>query len=274
MQSHGRKDKLGVVKLAEAAVGDNGISEKQDLAYAALQQPVQQNPKGRHRLSAAVHMTADRQQVDLMKVRSGSDQSDLNLVRKRKFARDFVATPSIDSVSEFYRLGDKPIVNEISAKVLTEEARRGLARWQIRGPENNREDTAQIMQCLRSLGDSVKSMPAWSDQLRARSMGESVGSTLHADHAIRIAARQGRYERLLPTMQSGRGLARSCPTIPPAYLSDDDLRNVGRPGGYVVDLMDCEPLQMKKNKQRNHTSKIVQGGATSWTTSYGSMCEV
>jgi hypothetical protein len=273
MQSHGRKDKLGLIKLASAAVGDNGVPEKQDLAYAALQQPVQQNTKGRHRLGEAVHVTADRQQHELTKIRSGADQSDLSLVRKRKFLREYASTPSIESVSEFYRLSDKPVANEESAKVLTEEARRGLTRWQIRGPERNREETAQIMQSLRSIGDSVKSMPSWHDQLRARDMGESVGNSLHTDASVRTAARHGLYQRNMPTYQSGRHLSRSCPTIPPSYLSHDELKNVGRPGGYVVDLMDCEPLQMKKNRQRNITSKIVAGGATSWTTSYGLMCD-
>jgi hypothetical protein len=89
---------------------------------------------------------------------------------------------------------------------------------------------------------------------------------------VRQAAKSGTYMRRVPTTQPGLGLSRSMPTIPPSYLTEAEIGNVKRPGGYVCSLMDCEPLQMKKNKQRNITTKIVQGGATSWTTSYNAMC--
>jgi hypothetical protein len=272
MRNHGRKDKLGMMKLAEAAVGDNGVPVKQDLAYQALNEPVQHNTKGRHRLNTAVHVTADRQQVDLQRIRSGADQRDPGLVEKRRFVRNYASVPSIDTVSDFYRLSDTPVAAEPSAKVLNEDARRGLTRWQIRAPEQSREETAQIMQSLRSLQDAVGTLPSYDDQLRSRSgSSQACGKHLWSYSLIRDAARNGLYSRQIPTMQSGRGLSRSCPSLPPAYISADEIDGVKRPGGYVVDLMDCERLQMKKNKERAHTSKIVQGGATSWTTSYAAM---
>lgn len=266
MRNHGIKDKRGIVLLAEAAVGDNGVPTKQDQAYSASRQPVQLNPKGRHRVSEAVHVTADRLQVDLNKLRCQEDQRDKSLVRKRNFVKDFTATPSTESVSEFYRLGDVPISQEPSAKVLNEDAKRGLTRWQIRGPEQSREDAAQICKALRSLGGAVDAVPTYTDQMRIRNPGGHGATNCLFDYGlVKRAHKSGNYMRQLPM---NKGLSRSMPTIPPAYMEAEDIRNVTRPGGYVVNLMDCEPLQCHKNKQRNITSKIVQGGACSWTTSY------
>jgi len=271
MRTHSTKDKMGVVKLAEAAVGDNGVPVKQDLAYNALMQPVQHNPKGRHRVSDAVHVTADRLQADLQKLRSGSDQQDLSLVAKRKFVRDFASVPNIDSVSEFYRLSDVPVAAEPAAKVLNEDARRGLTRWQTRAPEQSREATAQAMQSLRSINDAVEALPTYNDQLREKGHSGMAHERIHDYSLIRDAARSGLYARQPLMTTPGRGLSRSCPTIPPAYLSADELASVKRPGGFRVDLTDCEPLQMRKNRQRNIVSKIVQGGQTNWTSTYGAM---
>jgi len=273
MRNHGTKDKKGIVLLAEAAVGDNGVPVRQDSAFAASQQPVQLNPQGRHRVSDAVHVTADRQQADLTKLRCGGDQRDKELVRKRKFIRDFAPIPSADSVSDFYRLSDVPVAAEPGAKALSEDARRGLSRWQIRGPERNREETAQICQALRSLGDAVTACPTYTDNLRGRRGGSQGCSDCLFEHGeIKRLSRSGCYMRRVPTTQPGQGLSRSMPTIPPAYIGAEEISNVKRPGGFVVNLMDCEPLQMRKNRQRNITSKIVQGGVCSWTTSYNAMC--
>lgn len=272
MRNHGTKDKKGMILLAEAAVGNNGVPEEGDKAFEALRQPVHMNPKGRHRVATSVHVTADRQQHDLTRVRSGEEQRDKDLVRRRKCLREFTSVPSTESVSEYYRLSDVPVAAEAGAKVLTEDARRGLARWQIRGPEQNRENTAQICLALRSLGDAVDACPTYTDTLRSRRSGGEGASNCLFDHGVvKRLHKSGNYMRRLPTTQPGQGLSRSMPTIPPAYLDAETIDNIKRPGGYVVNLMDCEPLQMKKNKQRSVTSKIVQGGATSWSTSYGAM---
>jgi len=273
MRNHGSKDKKAMVLLAEAAVGDNGVPVDQVQAYKALQEPVQLNPKGRHRVSTSVHVTADRQQVELTKVRCGDEQRDKELVRRRNFVRDFTPIPSVDSVSDFYRLSDVPVSNEPGTKVLNEDARRGLTRWQIRGPERNREEAAQICQALRSLNSATEACPNYTDALRQRKVGtHGCTNCLYDYGAVKRAARSGNYMRTLPMTQPGQGLSRSMPTLPPAYIDPKEISNLKKPGGYVVDLMDCEPLQMKKNKQRNITSKIVQGGACSWTTSYDAMC--
>lgn len=272
MRNHGTKDKKGVLLLAEAAVGDNGVPVQQDKAYAAARQAVHTNTKGRHRVSTAVHVTPDRQQHDLLKVRCAEDQRDPDLIRRRKFLKDFVPVPSTESVSDFYRLSDVPVSAEPGAKVLTEDARRGLTRWQIRGPEQSREDAAQICQTLRSLGSAVDACPTYHDQLRIRKSGsQGCIENLLSDSLVRQAKQRGNYMRQLPMTRPGAGLSRSMPTIPPSYITGEEIENVKRPGGYVCNLMDVEPLQMKKNKQRNITSKIVQGGATSWTTSYSAM---
>jgi len=268
MRNHGTKDKKGMVLLAEAAVGDNGVPVRQDLAYAALQQQVQLNPKGRHRVAGEIHVTADRQQVELNKVRCGDDIRNKELVRRRNFVRDYAPIPSTESVSEFYRLGDVPVSAEPGAKVLSEDARRGLTRWQIRGPENRREDSAQICQALRSLGKAVDACPTYTDALRqGKTGGKGCADRLHDYGQVKRASRSGNYMRRLPMTQPGQGLSRSMPTIPPAYLTREEVNAVSGPGGYVVNHMDVEPLQCMKNKKRSITSKIVQGGASSWTTS-------
>jgi len=272
MRSHGTKDKKGILLLAEAAVGDNGVPVQQDKAYAASRQPVQLNPKGRHRVATSVHVTADRQQADLLKVKSGEEQRDKDLLRRRKFLQDYAPMPSTESVSDYYRLSDVPVAAEPGAKVLTEDARRGLARWQIRGPEQNREQTAHICQALRSLGDSVNACPTYTDNLRAsRSGGHGCTERLVDHGAVKQLHRSGNFIRRLPMTQPGQGLSRSMPSIPPAYLDRETIENIKRPGGYVVNLMDNEPLQMMKNKRRSCTTKMVQGGSTSYTTSYNAM---
>lgn len=273
MRNHNSKEKKGMVLLAEAAVGNNGWPAQQDKHYEALQDPVQLNPKGRHKNSNTVHVTADRQQHDLLKLRCQADQTNMELERKRRFLNDFAPIHNTNSVSEFYRLSDVPVSAEPGAKVLNEDARRGLTRWQIRGPERNREDTATICQALRSLGSAVDQCPTYKDELLIRKGGSKGASDcLHNYGQTKRASRQGTYLRTLPTTQPGQGLSRSMPTIPPAYLAMEDLKSVERPGGYRVDLMDVEPLAMRKNRMRGITSKMVQGGSTSWTTSYDAMC--
>lgn len=273
MRNHNTKDKKGMVLLAEAAVGDNGVAPLGDKAYAALNEPVQLNTKGRHRVSTSVHVTADRQQHDLTKLRCGADQTNMELVKKRRFLDDFAPVHNINSVSEFYRLSDVPIAAEPGAKVLSEDARRGLSRWQIRGPERNREETATICQALRSLGDAVDARPTYTDELRnRRDGGKGASDCLHSYGETKRASRSGNYMRRMPMTQPGQGLSRSMPSIPPSYMSLEDIKDVNRPGGFKCNLMDCEPLQMRKNRQRGITSKMPQGGSTSWTTSYNTMC--
>jgi hypothetical protein len=274
MRNHNSKEKKGMVLLAEAAVGNNGWPVQQDKHYEALSDPVHLNPKGRHKNSNTVHVTADRQQHDLLKLTCKADQTNMDLERKRRFLRDFAAVPNTDSVSEFYRLSDVPISAEPGAKVLHEDARRGLTRWQIRGPERNREDTATICQALRSLGSAVDQCPTYADELRIRKSGsQGAKDCLHSYGETKRASRQGTYLRRLPTTQPGQGLSRSMPSIPQTYLSMEDLKNVERPGGYRVELMDIEPLAMRKNRMRGITSKMAQGGSTSWATSNGAMSE-
>jgi len=272
MRNHGTKDKKGILALAEAAVGDNGVPVQQDKAYACANQRTQLNRNGRHRVATAVHVTPDRQQVDLTKVRCAEDQRDQDLIRRRKFLNDFVPVHSTETISDFYRLSDVAVSKEPGAKVLTEDARRGLTRWQIRGPEQNRENAAQICQALRSLGSAVDACPTYQDQLRNRRSGSQGCIDCLLEHsAVQQASKSGNYMRRLPMTQPGLGLSRSMPSIPQQYLSHEEIANIKQPGGYVVDMNDCEPLQMKKNKQRNITTKIVQGGATNWTTSYNAM---
>jgi len=247
-------------------VGDNGVPTQQDKAYAALQQTVQLNPKGRHRVADAVHVTADRQQHDLTRLRCHEDQKDKELVKKRRFLNDFHPTPSTDSVSEHYRLGDVPISQEPGSRVLSEDARRGLTRWQIRGPERHRQEAAQICKALRSIDSAVKALPTYQDHLRGSRPGGHATERLFEQSFVKQASKSGNYMRQLPMMVPGAGLSRSMPTIPPSYMTKEEIKNVEGPGGYMCGLMDCEPLQFKKNRQRAIVSKMVQGGACSWAT--------
>lgn len=273
MRNHGTKDRKGILLLAEAAVGNNGFPVEQHKAFAALQEPVQMNTKGRHRVSTSVHVSADRQQHDLLRVKSSEEQHDKELVRRRKHLEQFASVPSTDSVSEYYRLGNVPVASEPGAKVLTEDARRGLQRWQVRGPEKNKQETAQICQALRTLDQAVKALPTYVDSLRQRKDGSQGCTECLLDYgAVKQLSRSGNYMRQIPMTRPGAGLSRSMPSLPPAYIHPSEIDDVmEKPGGYVVGLMDCEPLQRMKNYKRNITTKIVNGGATSWTTSYQSL---
>lgn len=267
------KDKEGVLKLAEAAVGTNGIAPDPTSTHAAMMEPVQQNSKGRAKLCKAVHVTADRAQVDMVRNRCGADQRDVELVKKRRAFNEFAPVHNRDSVSDYYRLNAVPIVKEDSAKVLTEDARRGLVRWQVRAPEQDRETTAQVMSSLRSLSSSVSSLPTYTEHTRFRADpdGSATTSALHDFAAYSVAKRRshvlGRAGGLTHSRSAPAGTFIPLPT---SVIDPKEVSNIQRPGGYVVGLNDIEPIQMRKNKQRNISSKIpLMGGNRDWSTTYG-----
>jgi len=236
MQSANSKDKRCIVNLAKAsAAAEDARMENQALAHAKSMQPVVQNAKGRRRLASAIQKTADRAQCDLFINRSLADQADKGRLQSRRHLQAFASVPSLHSVSDYYSLADRPIASDPSMRVITDAARRGLALWQVRGPEENPESTAEVMQSLRSLSSTVAKMPMPQATLQ----------------------------------HSG-----SAPALPRPFYDPIEISNVSKPGGYRVGLQDKEHIAMLKNKTRNQNSKLpLMGGSCDWVTSYGIMAD-
>jgi len=246
MQSARTKDKRCIVSLAKAsAAAEDAKTEDPAVAYAKSIQPVVQNSKGRTRLASSVQKTADRAQCDLFVNRSLADQSDKGRLQSRRHLQNFASVPSLHSVSDYYSLADRPIGSDPSTAVITEAAKRGLAVWQVRGPEESTESTAEVMGSLRSISSVVS-------QMSSSGRGSPSASRPQA------------------TLQhSGSAPAPSRPFYDPGEISD-----VSRPGGYIVRLHDKEHIAMLKNKERNKSSQLpLLGGSRDWITSYGVMAD-
>lgn len=264
VNSASKDQKEDMVRLARsAAIADSEASDPRK-AWAVSQEKVQVNAKGRPRLAQAVHCTPDRAQSDLLRNRHGEDQRDASLARKRRFFTDFVQVPSSDSVNDFYRLSEVPVGSDASVGVLSERARRGLQRWQVHGPEKDREVSASVMRSLRSLNSAIKSMPSYSEQ-------SQVGSRSRGDVLFEFSKSAPRGMRSLPKTSPPGGLlhSNSAPATLRPLIDPQDISTITKPGGYVVKLTDKEPVQMLKNKQRNQVSKIpLAGGNREWSTTY------
>lgn len=255
------REKRNMVNLARSASAAEMQFEDPVVALKAAQQPVVVNSHGRTKLADSMHITADRLQSDLLRSRTGSDQRDKELQRKREFLTSFHTVPSRDSIADFYRLGDKPIVGDAAAQVLTDNARKRLQQWQVRAPERDRQATADVMRSLRDLGNAVQRLPR-----------HSVGSACGAD-ALRSSSNS-----VLPTVPRSRAStsanddalmqhSSSAPAILRPLIDPQEINAVRRPGGYMVKLSDHPQLQRMKNKERAVKSTMAAAGGRDYTTS-------
>jgi len=269
--------KRDIVKLSQTLAATEAEMADQRTGFAAASEPLLLNRNGRARLAKSVPCTADRAQSDLLKNRHGTDQRDGGLQAKRKFFfNDFAPVPSVSSVADFHRLADVSLATDATTRVLTEEARRRLQLWQVRGPERDRQSAGQVMRSLRTVSDAVAALPTYAEHSRSRAPG-----------TVACTASMYEYSRMAPkgakgfksgTVPHQLQPVRSAPLLlPPSepWIAPDEMENVAKPGGDVVGLFDVTPLQTMKNRERGGRSKIaIAGGKRDWTTTYGTMAAV
>jgi len=261
IRSASSKEKRNVVNLASCASAADMQFEDQVVALKAAQQPVVANSHGRTKLADSMHITADRLQSDLLRSRSGSDQRDNELQKKREFLASFHEVPSRDSIADFCRLGERPIASDASAQVLTEYARNRLQQWQVRAPERDRQATADVMRSLRDLSNSVQWLPQHTvGRVRgANALACSSSSVLPTMPRSR-ASPSARDDALMQHSYSSPAILR--PLIDP-----QEITAIHRPGGFMVQHSDHPQLQRMKNKERAIKSTMSLAGKNDYTTS-------
>lgn len=265
--------KREVVKFAKvAAVGDADLKDPRT-AFMATAEPVLTNKNGRARLASSVPCTADRMQSDLLRNRCGSDQRDTALEAKRRFFKEFVPVPSCSSVDDFHKLRDAPAASDDSTRVLNEQARRNLQAWQVRGPERDSDGAAQVMRSLRTLSGAVGALPVYHEYSRERPPGGEGCTTFLNEYSKAVprgpkSFKAGSIPVQLQPSRSAPALLQPAPPL----IEPEEIEKVSRPGGFLVNMFDHPNLQMLKNKERAHTSKITMaGGKCDYSTSYGNM---
>jgi hypothetical protein len=261
-------EKRDVVKLAQLAAKGGNESTHPPSWLPAHQDPVFVNDRGRVRLAKTIPVTADRIQSDMLKNRHGSDAKDTHLEKKRQWFKEWAPIPSINSVGDFFHLKANPVYTESIAQVLSESAKRGLARWQVDGPEQNDSTAANAMRSLRSIADAVARIPRYREHARDQMAGATGRSDLLHEYST-MAPRGSRSLMSQPYAIPDRQVhvSKSNPNLPRPFTEQAEIDKISRPGGYVVNLHDREPLQMLKNRERNQSSKIAKGGAAQWNPS-------
>lgn len=264
MKSAGTEAKRDMVSLARHASGVGTEYDDPVLAFKASQEPAVVNSNGRPRLMKAVHVTADRAQHDMIRNRCHSDQKDAALHEKRRFFSNFHPIPTRDTVADFYRLGEVPVAKDPTMQVLTEHARRKLHNWQVRGPEQNRESSAQVMRSLRSISKAVDRLPTYAEHIVSQPQGlDDMNSSLHEYSKVIPKGHRSFKAPTVPLRHSS-----SSPAVLQPLIDPEELSAIGRPGGYLVNHADSAPLQMMKNKERAVKSKLpMAGGRRDWSTS-------
>lgn len=256
MMSASTAMKRDMVQLADTV---KQAGEKAQMPSPAMQ--VVQNPSGRMRSASAIPMTADRAQADLQRNRSGSDQRSIAVQEERNYFQRYSRIPSTDSVADFHRLSHAPVHMEESTKVLSDQARRRLMQWQLQGPEQNHHISAEIMRSLRSISSAVDRLPTYVDAQRTRQPGtQGLKESLY-DYSKTTSHVGTRILKEVPVLKRTPHSS-SAPALHRPLISPEDVDAIGRPGGYVVKLMDNTPLQTIKNKTRALQSQVSISGAS------------
>eukprot|EP00933_Yihiella_yeosuensis_P025603 TRINITY_DN1984_c0_g1_i1.p1 TRINITY_DN1984_c0_g1~~TRINITY_DN1984_c0_g1_i1.p1 ORF type:complete len:303 (+),score=49.95 TRINITY_DN1984_c0_g1_i1:47-955(+) len=254
--------KRDMVQLASLA---KGTDKDKRPVYGVVQ-----NPMGRCRSGNIIPMTADRMQADLLKLSCGSDSRCPIKEEKRQYLARYSSVPSTTSVSDFTRLQTMPVRGEEFVKVLTEQARGQLERWQVKGPEHNPNASAEMMRSLRSISTAVDSLQTYPQHIAHRKPGTKACS--ESLYAYSVAVPKG-HRTLGPSALPRLSHSSSAPANFKPFLESQELENIDKPGGYVVGLQDKVPIQKIKNLKRGSQSKINQfGGAIEYGTTYSAMC--
>jgi hypothetical protein len=268
-----KQDVFLLGKLAEAG----GANIKEPVTWLPPhQEKVLVTDRGRPRLAKTMHVTPDCIQAELLKNKCGSDIKDEALEAKRKYYREWERIPSIKSTGEFHHMKDHPIMVHETAKILTESARRGLQRWQVDGPEKSPSDAAHATRALRHISEAVARIPKYTKHFGSSSDGQRrPADTVNQLHEYSHVAPRGSRTLLHgPYATVDRQLVHSgsAPAMLAPLVTDEEIENIRKPGGYVVRLMDYESVAKLKNRERNQCSKLsMAGGAADWTTTANSL---
>jgi hypothetical protein len=256
-------EKREVVKLAELAMSGGSEAKVPVSWLPGPQEPVIANDRGRVRALSQSQITPDRVQADLLKNRHGSDVKDVALEKRRRFFRSWAPVPSIDSVGDFFHLKDNPVQANAVSQVLSENARRGLARWQVHGPEQSMGSAANAMRSLRSVYDAVQRIPRYKEHLREQVPGGQGCRELMHDYSM-LAPRGSRTLLHAPYAMPDRRKVHStsAPGLLKPLVESHEIERISRPGGFVVSLNDMEALAALKNRESNMASKIPFSGGS------------
>lgn len=258
--------KRDMALLGKIIASGGEVSDDPRKQVEAANQKVMTNAWGRDRLAATVSCTADRAQVELTRVRSGSDITDLSLEAKRRWFASYATVPSVGSVGDYYRLRDAPLLTDSMTRALTDPARRALQKWQVAGPEKEPETAAQIVRALRSLNAAIVALPTYWEH----SLGQSPGSKGCTDSLFEFSKVVPKGNRILRPMETQRVMAHSssAPALYKRIIDTEELDAIKKPGGVVVGLLDVAPLAYLKTQHKAHTSQVIPaGGVSEWKTS-------
>eukprot|EP00440_Ansanella_granifera_P011894 gb/GFBE01012926.1/.p1 GENE.gb/GFBE01012926.1/~~gb/GFBE01012926.1/.p1 ORF type:complete len:317 (+),score=58.40 gb/GFBE01012926.1/:1-951(+) len=266
MQSASSGMKRDMVQLARV-VREAGLRDRKPETMAKMGKiVVVTNPAGRQRDSKAIPMTADRAQQELLRVRSGSDVKDPAIQKQRRYVAGYSEIPSTHSVADFYRLTHAPVHMEESTKVLTDQARARLQKWQVMGPEGNPNASAEIMRSLRSIAEAVARLPTYSEHSMTRQPGTQ-GLKESLFEYSKINDPRGSKILKQPSLTRRMPHSSSAPAILRPVIDPEAIEGISKPGGYVVKLMDQTPLQLMKNVARSRQSQVqMSGGRSDWKT--------
>jgi len=261
--------KKDVVKMERQLAAFEREAAEPRKAYGMSQERVIKTEQGREKLACKVQVTADRQQHDLLRNRCGSDAKDRSLEAKRQFVKNFAPIPNQDSVHQMFCLQDMPLGSSDAVKVLTEEARRRLGAWQVRGPERNKEATACVMRALRAINQAVAGMPTYRQHMMQQYPGGQGCTDSLNDYAYVAPRSLHRHSRSLPSVgQPNATLSHSlsCPTVFKPYIDPQEVEDVKKPGGFIIDMFKDEiPMHFVKNRERG-MRRIHLGSPTDWST--------
>jgi len=255
------QEKRDMVKLGEiAASGGNGITHPISWLPEHQERTVM-NDAGRQRLAKSIPVTADRIQHDLHKNKCGGDAKDMHLEKRRQWFKNQDQVPNVNSMGDFFHLKDNPVYHNEVSQVLTESAKRALARWQVDGPEKGAGTSANVMRSLRSITDAVARIPRYNDHVRNQPSGPHGRKDILYDYSYARPHGGGTLLNApysIPDKQLHHST--SAPATLRPLIDPEAVDKVTRPGGYVVNLMDREQLAALKNRQRNKSTKIAMGG--------------
>lgn len=260
MQSASIEAMRDMVKLGRAMEAGESEPRKEETAQVLV------NSTGRGRLENAIPCSGDRHQVDLLRNRSKSDQTSKTRNAERRSFAEFSmgGLPNTQSVSDYFRLAQVAISKEETSKVLTEQAKRRIERWQVRGPDENPAVAAQVMRSLRSICNAVSQLPTYAESRGCRSGGQVCTDSLYEFSLV--APKGARTFKVAST-----GVLRPSMSEPTLQRSSADTKPRSLVS-WTLNLDDAAPVQRRKNKERSITTKIpLAGGQQTWDTTYAVM---
>lgn len=248
--------KRDVMKLAQALEGRGAEASKSSAAQVVV------NSAGRSRLDSAIPCSGDRHQADMLRNRSKSDQTSRDREESRRFFAAFSEKPSTQSVGDFLRLSQVGVGNDATMKVFTEQTRRKLERWQVRGPEEDPAAAAQVMRSIRSLANAVQNLHSYAECRRQEPGIQACTESLYEfSQLVPKGARTGALKPVWSAPDLGKAINEKLrPSVGASVVR------------WRVSLADSATAARHKIKDRAVTTKIpFSGGLQTWDTTYKAM---